>query len=271
MRYAPLYDGALIPRLGLGTWKMGGDSSPDYSQDERILDALRTALDLGYRHFDTSEMYGGGHTEELIGQAIRGYKRQELFITTKVWPSNLHYRGVLKAIEGSLQRLGIEYVDLYLIHWPNPQIPLADTFKAMNELADQGLARYVGVSNFDLRLLEQSQIHSKYPIAANQVPYSLYQRTYRQNEVLEFCQENKIILIGYSPIGKGSVVADRRIGAIADRYQATPAQVALAWLIQQPQVVAIPKATSREHLEENLGALEVKLTEEDVEVLNRLS
>jgi diketogulonate reductase-like aldo/keto reductase len=270
MRYEKLPGGEQIPVIGLGTWGMGGSMSPDYSQDDNVIRAIRTAIELGYVHIDTAEMYAGGHTEELIGRAIKDFKRKELFITTKVKPANLHYQDVLDALEGSLKRLDTDYVDLYLIHWPNSRIPLEETFRALNELVKRGQTRHLGVSNFNLKQLQNAQDLCETPIVTNQVPYSLYERRYAGNGMLKYYQENGILLTAYTPIEKGRVARDDQVQSIAEKYKVTPIQVALNWLIRQPQVIAIPKSTNREHLQENLGSLEVELDPFDVEQLDQL-
>ena len=171
MRYE-IIDGLSIPKIGFGTWKIGGGSSPDRSQDARALAALRSALGLGYTHFDTAEMYGGGHTEELLGRAIHesGLPRKSLFITSKVVPEHLRYDNVLKACDASLKRLGMDYLDLYLIHWPSMVLKLPESFRALNQLVKQGKVRRVGVSNFDLRLLKAAEELSETPLLTESGP-----------------------------------------------------------------------------------------------------
>lgn len=269
MKYEQLPNGEMVPVLGLGTWGMGGGARPDHARDERFVEAIRTGIELGYRHIDTAEIYGGGNTEQLVGRAIKGFARQDLFITTKVSPEHLRYREVLNALAGSLERLQTDYVDLYLIHWPARNIPLEESFQGLNELAERGLARHLGVSNFDLRLLKRSQQLASQPLLTNQVPYSLRDRQYARNGVLEYSQANDILLTAYSPL-KGGVLSDRVVNQIAKKYAATPAQVALSWLIRQPRVITIPKSADRAHLEENISALQLELSIEDVERLDRL-
>jgi diketogulonate reductase-like aldo/keto reductase len=269
-RFERLFDGKIIPSLGLGTWRMGGELSADYQRDQEMIEAIRAGIEAGYTHIDTAEAYGAGHTEELVRQAVEGFPRDQLFITTKVWHNHMRHAEVLQAIEGSLKRLGTDYVDLYLIHWPNPQVPLEETMRGMNEAARNGLTRYIGVSNFDLEQMKEAVHLAEFPLAANQVPYSLGNRKYVQNGVLAYCQENDILLTAYSPIDVGSVANNRQIQQIAGRYGATAVQAALAWLIRQPRVIAIPKAASLQHLQENLGALDLELRDQDVMALDQL-
>jgi diketogulonate reductase-like aldo/keto reductase len=270
MEYENLYDGEKVPCLWLGTWKMGGGMSPDTSQDKQVVSVIQAAIEMGYTHIDTAELYGGGHTEELIGQAIRGYPREKVFIATKVWDSHLRYQDVIKACEGSLRRLGLDYVDMYLTHWPNPDIPLEETFRAFNELVEQGKVRYLGVSNSSTALLEKIQSLAHKAIATNQVPYSLRTRKYVLNGVLDYCRSHHILLTAYTPIERGSVLDDPQVRHIAQKYGATPAQIALAWLIRQTGVIAVPMSMNVDHLKSNLEAFDLELFPDDVERLNAI-
>jgi diketogulonate reductase-like aldo/keto reductase len=266
----PIPGGGKIPTIGLGTWQIGGRMTPDTTQDAQILRVFQDALDLGYRHFDTAEMYGGGHTETLLGQALSGFPRQELFLTSKVWQDNLRQAEVRRACEGSLQRLGTEYLDLYLIHWPNPSVPLEDTFAGLNALVAEGLVRRLGVSNFDLPLLRRAVALSETPLANLQAPYSLHNRQHVENGALAFCQENGILFTAYTPVERGRVASDPLVVDIASSMGATPIQVALAWLVQQPQVITIPMSKNLQHLRENLAASRIELSPADRQRLDAL-
>jgi diketogulonate reductase-like aldo/keto reductase len=270
MQYKSLYNGDPIPVLGQGTWGIGGFMTPDYSRDEAGLAAIRTAIELGYTHIDTAEMYGKGHTEELVGQAIRDFKREELFINSKVWHVTMHYEDTLKALEGSLARLQTDYLDLYMIHRPNLDFPLEETFRALNQLVKQGKVRHLGVSNFNLAQLQHAQELADTPLATNQVPYNLHNRLYHRNGVLDYCQEQGILLTAYSPIDRGHLANDSALQRLAALCGATPVQIALHWLVRQPQVIALPMSSRREHLQENLGALELKLSAADLQTLDQL-
>ena len=271
MIFETLYNGDQIPVLGLGTWRIGGGTTADYSQDERDLAGIQAAMEAGYTHIDTAESYSGGHAEELVREGIRGVDREKLFITSKVWSSNLRYRDTLDALEGSLRRLDLSYLDMYLIHWPNPGVPLEETFKALNELVEQGKVRHLGVSNFDVAQLKQAKALSNTPLATNQVHYSLLNREPEGNGILRFCQENDILLTAYRPLEKGEAVRHSVVRKIAYEHGVTPAQVALKWLIDKPKVIAIPKAVNKEHIEDNIGAIGIELTAEDVARLDRLA
>jgi diketogulonate reductase-like aldo/keto reductase len=264
-----LFDGKRVPIIGLGTWAIGGEERADRSRDEQSVGSLKHALELGYIHIDTAEVYAAGHSEELVGQAIQGWDRAKLFITTKVDPKHLHYDRAWKALEGSLKRLNTEYVDLYLIHWPNDSIPMEETFSALNEMVEQRKVKYLGVSNFSLEQLKRAKGLSKTPIVANQVPYSLEERQYAENGVLDYCQKQGILLTAYWPIRR-SDLQNPFLNTLAVKYEATCAQIALAWLVGQKGVITIPKSTDPLHLKENLRAADIELSPVDMDGLSRL-
>ncbi|MEZ4591288.1 MAG: aldo/keto reductase [Chloroflexota bacterium] len=269
MRTVTLFDGTQLPVMGLGTWAMGGRSRPDPSQDERALKAIRTALEIGYTHIDTAEMYASGHTEELVGQAIRGFDRSKLFITSKVMPPNLSYKRTLASLDGSLQRLGIEQIDLYLIHWRD-HTPLRETFRALNEAVRAGKIRYLGVSSFDLDDMKEAQELSETPIVTNQIPYSLATRSYVKNGVIPYCQANNIVVTAYSPVEEGQLRVQTVLAEIAAAHNATPYQIALAWLVQQPWVITIPMSHNPVHLQQNWDAASITLTPDEMARLENL-
>ena len=258
-----------LPKIGFGTWKIGGGSSPNPAIDPVSLAALHTAIETGYTHFDTAEMYANGHAEELLGQAIRSsqIKREAFFITSKVTPSHLQYDEVLRSCEKSLRRLQMDYVDLYLIHWPSAGMKLADTFRALNKLVHDGKVKHLGVSNFNLKLLKQSQELSETPIITNQVPYSLNDRSYAKNGILEYCQKNDILLTAYSPIEEGNLKTNATLEAIAKAHNATAFQIALAWVISQPRIITIPMSANPKHIRENFEAAEIELSKSEIEQL----
>lgn len=261
-----------LPKIGFGTWKIGGGSTANPAQDKQSLAALHSALALGYTHFDTAEMYANGHAEELLGQAIRqtGINRQKLFITSKFLPSHWRYDQVLRACEGSLRRLGMDYLDLYLIHWHTPGMHLPDTFRALNQLVAQGRVRHLGVSNFDLKRLQQSQSLAQTPLLTNQVPYSLSDRSYAHNGVLQFCQENNILFTAYSPVEEGNLKISSTLQTIAQAHAATPYQIALAWVIARQRIITIPMSANPKHQAENLAVAGIQLTEAEIYQLDQL-
>jgi diketogulonate reductase-like aldo/keto reductase len=262
MRYETLQN-VSIPKIGFGTWKIGGGDRPDPSQDTRSLAALHSALELGYTLFDTAESYAAGHAEELLGRAIRcsGLARAALFITSKVSPEHLGYAGVLQSCENSLRRLGMDYLDLYLIHWPDRGMPLAESFRGLNQLVADGKVRHLGVSNFNLKLLEEAAALSETPLLTDQVSYSLPDRSYVENGVLAYCQEHDILLTAYSPVKRRAIRGDRGLQELARQRGLTPQQIALAWLVRQPCVIAIPMSFNPQHQAENLAAADIVLTE----------
>jgi len=261
-----------LPKIGFGTWKIGGNSSTNHAVDSKSLTALRYALEIGYTHFDTAEMYASGHSEELVGEAVRGLgkKREELFITSKVLPSHLKYDEVLRACENSLRRLKTDYIDLYLIHWPQAGMKLEETFRALNQLVRDGKVKHLCVSNFNLKLLQQSQVLSETPLVTNQVPYSLSERSYAKNGVLEYCQQNNIALTAYEPVDKGILRSNKTLEEIAKTHNATIFQIALAWVISQPRVITIPMSFNPVHIKENFDAANIELSEKELKQLNEL-
>jgi len=262
-------DGLNIPKIGFGTYSFGGGMMANHSHDAKGLAGLRSALDLGYTHFDTAESYAAGHSEELIGRAVResGIARDSLFITSKISPHHLGYDHVIKSCEGSLRRLDVEYLDLYLIHWPRPGMRLPETFRALNKLVADGKIRHLGVSNFDVKLLELSRGLSETGILTDQVPYSLGNRSYAKNGVLAYCQSKGMILTAYTPLDLGRFKSHKVAIAIAAAHSASVHQTALAWLVAQPCVIAIPMSHSPEHQRENLEAVDVHLTEAEINQL----
>ncbi len=261
-----------LPKIGFGTWKIGGGSSANSSFDSRSLAALRSALELSYTLFDTAEGYAEGHAEELLGQAISELriKRESLFITSKVSPEHLSYEAVLRSCTGSLDRLNSEYIDLYLIHWPRMGMNLVDTFRALNKLVRDGRVRHLGVSNFNLKLLKQSQELSETSILTDQVPYSLFERAYAKNAVLEYCKKNDILITAYSPLGQGHLPDNKTLQAVADAHMVYPHQIALAWLVAQSHIITIPASLDPRHQKENISSADLVLTADEMEKLDRL-
>lgn len=263
----------LVPALGLGTWEIGGRESPDYSHDREAIEIIRYAVEKEMYLIDTAEYYGGGHSEELVGEAIKEFPREKVFVATKVWYTNLRYGEVLKALERSLRRLQVDYVDLYQIHYPNPSIPIKETMKAMEKLVDDGKVRFIGVSNFSVgELKEAMSAMSKYDIVSNQVLYNPVDRQIEE-DLLPFCKKNNITIIAYRPLGKGRLLKEpykSRIEEICRKYRKTPAQVILNWVIRHENVIAIPKTIRRDHLDELLGSVGWRMVREDYEKLPEL-
>lgn len=270
MKYETL-DDISIPKIGFGCWTIGGEGTANPAYDERSLAALRSAVELGYTHFDTAEYYAAGHAEELLGRVIResGKPRESFFITSKVSPEHLGYDAVRRSCENSLHRLGLENLDLYLIHWPVRGMNLPETFRALNQLRREGRVRHLGVSNFNLKLLKEAQSLSETPLLTNQVPYSIPDRRYVENGVLAYCQANDILLTAYSPV-KSRFFKGKKLADFAREKGSTPFQVGLAWLIQQPRVITIPTSFNPLHQAENLSAQDLNLSETELAFLNSL-
>ncbi len=241
--------GVEIPKIGLGTWQIEG---PDATE------AVRDALELGYRHIDTARAYGN-EAEVGSGLAEGGVEREEIFLTTKLWYTGLRPGEVRDQVESSLRDLRTDYLDLLLIHWPNAGVPLAETLDAMIGQQEEGKVRHLGVSNFPTPLLAAALEHA--PILADQVEYHPY---LGQPDLLGMARERDVALIAYSPFAHGGLLDEPLLREIGDRYGKTPAQVALRWLLDQPQVAAVPKASSHERRAENLDVFDFALSVDDV-------
>lgn len=248
-------DGNSIPQIGLGTYRLKG---------KECQNAAEIALENGYNHIDTAEMY---ENETEVGKAIRKINRGDLFTTSKVWPNNLHYEDVLNACESSLNRLGTPYLDLYLIHWPNEAIPLDETLDAMKELHDEGKVKSIGVSNFTIRQVKEAMEHSDIPIAVNQIEFHpwLYQK-----KMLDFCSDNDIILTAYSPLARTKIFEEEIIQNLADKYDKSRAQIVLRWGVQKG-VVVIPRSSSRDHIKKNIQIFDWELSQKDIERIDSIS
>lgn len=265
-------NGIKIPALGLGTWHMGGTIVANHSNDAEYIEAIKRAIDSGITHIDTAEMYGHGHAEELVSKAIEGYDRKKLFITTKVSPNHLlTKKQVINAAKNSLKRLKTDYIDLYLVHWLPPILyhkSLRNAMSAFDQLIEEGLVRYIGVSNFSVKQMREAQGLTKNKIITNQVEYSLLNRE-PEMELLDFCVKEKVILTAYTPIAKGKLSTNnfKVLDEIAKKYKKTAIQVSLRYLLDKENVIAIPKMTSEAHLKEVLGSLGWRLKKEDQEIL----
>lgn len=260
MRRVDLRGAAAVDALGLGTWRLGEAARTRAAE----VVALRYAIELGWRLFDTAEMYGEGGAEEVLGRALGealragDVRREDLFIVSKVYPHHASRRGVAQACERSLARLGLECIDLYLLHWRG-QHPLADTVAGFEALRERGLVGQWGVSNFGVADMDELwQVPQGTHCAANQVYYSLGQRGI-EFDLLPWLRHHGVPTMAYCPIDQGTLAADAALQPLARRLRATPAQVALAWLVDRGDVIAIPKSVNREHLRDNLAAASIEL------------
>lgn len=243
--------GVDIPALGFGTWRLKD------GECERMVAA---AIGAGFRHIDTAEMYDN---EEAVGRGLRAARvpREDVFVTSKVWSTHLRDGALQHAAEESLKRLGLDYLDLYLIHWPSNDVSTQEAIGALNEVRTRGLARAIGVANFTVKLIEEAVAASEAPLATNQVEYHAH---LDQTPVLEACRRHGLSVTAYSPLGRGTILNEPVLAEIAEAHGRTPAQVLLRWLIQQDGVIAIPKTASPERLEENLGADAFSLTDDEM-------
>ncbi len=245
---------------------------PDQSSDREGVEAIRLGLDLGMSLIDTAEMYGRGHSEEVVGEALEG-RSEEVFIASKVSPSHFAYDAVLRSARMSLKRLGLKQMDLYQLHWPNPRLPISETMRAMEKLVRDGLIRFIGVSNFSVQQLQEAQQSlSQERIVSNQVEYSILERG-AEEEILPYCEKERITLIAYSPLAQGRIPRGRGapfrvLDEIATGLGKTRNQVALNWLLYHELVVVIPKAIRKEHVRENSQVSDWKLSQKDHEKLS---
>ena len=262
MRSLELPSGRTMPVFGLGTWRMG--EHPDLLQRE--VELIRAAVEMGISMIDTAEMYGEGGAEEAIGEAIRG-RRDGLFLVSKFYPHNAGRRGVVEACERSLKRMGCEYIDLYLLHWPG-SVPLSETFEALHDLQERGWIRDFGVSNFNLGNLRNIPEEDQAMLGCNQVFYNLEQREVEW-EIAAWCAERSVPVMAYSPLDQGgSLLNSPLLAEIGARHDATPAQIALAWLLHRPGTAIIPKSARVERVRENLAAVDIELDDEDLTALD---
>lgn len=266
-----LTNGFTMPVFGIGTWTMGGEMERDRSNDdERDIAAIQHAIAQGITHIDTAEMYAEGAAEEIVGKAIQDVNRSLLFLVSKVSPEHLSYDDVRRSAEASLRRMGTDYIDLYLVHKPNPTIPIEETMRAMNTLKDEGTIRNIGVSNFNVERMEEARRASEHPIVANQLHYNVSVREIEQKGVLKYCQKNDMMVIAWRPIGDiASLQTAPIMQELAQKYAKTPVQIAISWLVNQHGVVTLTKTSSAAHLEENMGGIGWELEPEDVERLRK--
>jgi diketogulonate reductase-like aldo/keto reductase len=250
----PTYElpgGDEIPALGFGTWNIGG---------ETLKTALRTALEAGYTHVDTAEGYGN---EAEIGEVLTDHDRRDLFLTSKVLPKNLNYNSVIESCEASLDRLGTNYLDLYLVHWPNPAVSLRETLSAMATLRDRGLVRNVGVSNFSAYQLSCAHHVSDVPIAVNQIEFHPW---FQRPDLVEYCRETDTIVEAAAPLARTEIFDDPVVAELAEKYDRSPAQVVLNWE-RERGIVPLPKSSTPEHVRENAD-LDWSIDDEDLAALD---
>jgi diketogulonate reductase-like aldo/keto reductase len=270
MNTLSLPDGKAVPALGLGTWRMGEAARARAAE----VAAVRRALEIGYRVIDTAEMYGEGGAEEVVGEALTGalragsLMRDEVFVVSKVYPHNANRAGTVAACDRSRKRLGLDTIDLYLLHWPG-SIPLQETVSAFEALRERGHIARWGVSNFDIDdMVELWDLDGGTGCAANQIYYSLTERG-AEYQLLPWQRQHSVPVMAYSPIDQGALARDKRLVAMAQGRGVTPAQLALAWVLSKPNMMAIPKAVRENHLLENFAAADLKLGDSELHQLDR--
>jgi diketogulonate reductase-like aldo/keto reductase len=263
MRTTRLPAGLNVPVLGIGTWGMGEQSGK--RNDE--IDALRCALDNEMTLVDTAEMYGDGAAEEVVGMALEG-RRSEAFIVSKVLPHHASRKGTIAACEASLRRMATDYIDLYLLHWRGA-VPLAETVEALGRLVRDGKIRAWGVSNFDTDDMEELEtLGDGNQVQTDQVLYNLSRRGI-EFDLMPWCRQRKMPIMAYSPLEQGRILGEPELQRLARTYSATPAQIALAWVLRNDEVIAIPKAASPGHVEQLRQALDIGLSNADLQALDR--
>lgn len=262
MRYLDLSSGGRLPVLGQGTWRMGEHA---YRREVEV-SALRYGLDLGLELIDTAEMYAKGGAEEVVGEAVAG-RRDEVFLVSKVLPRHASTNDTIDACERSLDRLRTDYIDLYLLHWRG-SVPLEETFEAFERLRADGKIRHFGVSNFDHSDMTELWSLPEATAETNQVLYNLSRRG-PEFDLFPWCREHGIPLMAYSPIEQGRLLGNATLERIAERHGCTSAQIAVAWVLHQPMVCAIPKAASAAHVADNRAVLDIVLTDQDLAELDR--
>jgi len=259
-----------LPVFGFGTWQMGGREKRNPDNDDKTdIYAIKKAIELGVTHIDTSAWYAEGHTEELVGKAIKGFDRSSLIITTKVAPMYLHYNDLIKSAMESLKRLGTDYIDVYVIHNPNPYIDIKESMKALDYLVDRKFVRYIGLSNFNVRQFKEAQDNSSNKIVCNHLHYNLKHRGPLLDGTIQYCQDNDVMVVAWRPVQKGLFSKQRFeiLKKLCLKYGKTENQIAINWLVFQKNVVTISKTRNIDHLKENIEAVEWEMEESDVELL----
>jgi diketogulonate reductase-like aldo/keto reductase len=265
-----LMDGFELPLFGFGTWSMGGRDTRDVNNDDNAdIYAIKTALDMGITHIDTAEWYSEGRAEELVGEAVKGFDRSKLIITTKVTPMHLHYNDLIAAATQSLKRLKVDYIDVYLIHNPNPYIDIKESMEAMDLLMEKGYIKHIGVSNFNVPEFIAARMCSENKITCNHLHYNLKHRGPFIDGSIKYAQDNDVMIVAWRPTQKG-LFAKEPVGIVnklCSKYGKTANQIAINWLVSQKNVVTISKTRKIEHLKENLGALGWSMEKSDIELL----
>jgi len=265
-----LKNGFELPMFGFGTWGMGGRDILDPENDDKAdIRAIKSAIESGITHIDTAEFYSEGHAEELVGQAIKSFDRSKLIITTKVTPMHLHYKDLINSAHQSAKRMKTDYIDIYLIHNPNPYIDIKESMEALDLLIEKKIIRFIGLSNFDCDAFREAQSSTSNLITCNHLHYNLKHRGPLNDGSIKYAQDNDIMVVAWRPLQKGlfSKEETKIVHDISVKYGKTANQVAINWLISQKNVVTISKSRDIKHLNENLGALGWKMEDTDIDIL----
>ena len=273
--------GRPVHPIGIGTWNVSSHINPEnaaskykgvepvYGNEEAEIEGLRYSISKGQNHIDCAELYGGFYTDEVVGRAIAGLKREDLYIADKLWKTSVGEGQVRPAVNEMLRKLGTDYLDMLYIHAPWDGIDWPAAIPQIDQLIDEGVVRQFGVSNFTINDMEKARSLAKHPIAANQMEFNVLYKDEVNQEFRDYCEENSILIVAYQPLRRQEVLQDKTIQEIATAHNATPAQIALAWLISL-KALPIPKAINKQHIDENLGALNIKLSQEELEILDDL-
>lgn len=266
--------GKYLHPIGIGTWLISGSYEPDssakyggatpvYGHEKDEIASIRYSLDHGQNHIDCAELYGGFYTDEVVGKALEGYNREDLYIADKLWKTSLGTGLVRQTVEKMLAKLKVDYIDMLYIHWPFDDGPWREAIPQIDALIDEGIVRQWGVSNFSIAQMQEAMALSKYPLAANQMHFNVLYKDEVDTDFRTFCNENGIQLIAYQPMKRQEVLSNSIVGEIAKARDATPGQVALAWLLSK-DALPIPKAVKKEHIDENLASVGLILTQEEI-------
>jgi diketogulonate reductase-like aldo/keto reductase len=267
-----LNNGFELPVFGFGTWSMGGRDKKDPSNDDKAdINAIRAAIEMGITHIDTASWYAEGHCEKIVGSAISRYDRSDLVLTTKVPPMELHYKDLIRSAKRSLSRLQTDYIDVYVIHNPNPYIDIKESMEAFDYLIEKKLIKYIGLSNFNVSQFIEAQKSTENLIVCNHLHYNLKHRGPLNDGSIEYAQKNDVMVVAWRPTQKGLFSSNsiKILNEMSQKYEKTPIQIAINWLISQKNIVTISKSRNIKHLKENLGATGWNMDQTDVEILKK--
>ena len=271
---------SLFP-IGIGTWNIGGTftlnsdakykgAEPNYDNEATEIEAIQYSISKGQNHIDCAELYGAFHTDEVVGKAIVGLNREDLYIADKLWKTSVGKGLVRATVEQMLKKLGTDYLDMLYIHAPWEGVDWQAAIPQIDDLIDEGIVRDFGVSNFTIANMEEAQKIARHPIVANQMNYNVLYKDAVSQEFQAYCQANGIQIVAYQPVKRQEVLEDETVKGIAKAYNATPAQIALAWLLAQ-NALPIPKAVNKQHIDENVQAVDIRLSEQELKLLNQNS